>query len=285
MKSIRELQCGTVLGMVISLFFQGVPMADASPVRVDDSDSLIATISAGKTKVVDLTQTLSDKTPTYEGKPDFKYETLTTVEKEGYATGAFHTHEHCGTHIDAPSHFVSGKRTIDRLEPANLILPAVVIDVRFEVNKDPDYTLTLDRVKAWEKSGYIPTGSAVLLLTGWSKRYQDASHYRNADTKGAMHFPGFSLEAAKYLVENHRVKALGIDTLSADCGTSEDFLVHSYALKQDLFLIENLTNLDALPARGALLFCGPLKIEGGTGSPARVMAIVPLAQINSVNKK
>lgn len=259
-------------------------MTDARTSKMENTSALLAAVSGGKTKVIDLTQPLSAKTPTYEGKSDFTYEPLTTVEKDGYATGAFHMHEHCGTHIDAPTHFISGKRTIDKLEPDNLILPAVVIDVRNEVNKDPDYLLTIEKVKDWEKGGFVPNGAAVLLLTGWSKRFNDAHQYRNPDSKGTMHFPGFSVEAAKYLVEHHKIRALGIDTLSADCGTSEDFLVHSYALKQDLYLIENLTNLDLLPARGALLFCGPLKIEGGTGSPARVMAVIQPEIANSIDK-
>ncbi len=280
MKSANRIQLCTVFGVLISLSLLGVPLADASTIRTDDAAGLAAIISGGKTKVIDLTQPLSGKTPTYDGKSDFKYETLTTIDKDGYATGAFNMHEHCGTHVDAPSHFINGKRTVDKLEPGNLVLPVVVIDVRNEVNKDPDYTLTLDKVKAWEHGGFIPNGSAVLLSTGWGKRCNDANQYRNADSKGAMHFPGFSIEAAKYLVENHKVKALGIDTLSADVGTSEDFLVHSYALKQDLYLIEGLINLDLLPARGSVLFCGPLKIEGGTGSPARVMAVVQLATNN-----
>jgi kynurenine formamidase len=114
-----------------------------------------------------------------------------------------------------------------------------------------------------------------LLLTGWSKLYFKKEQYRNADSKGIMHFPGFSLEAAKYLVDKNKIAALGIDTLSIDNGPSEEFAVHKWILSKGLFMVENLTNLNQLPNNGALVIFAPLKIEGGTGSPARVLAIVP----------
>lgn len=226
-------------------------------------------------RVIDLTHPINTNTPTYEAEHDsYHYDKLTTVEKDGYMTGAIKIPEHFGTHIDAPAHFVSGGATIDQLRPERLILPAVVIDVRKEVAENPDYELTVKRIDDWEIQGRIPPGAAVLLLTGWDKHYANESGYRNPDENKQMHFPGFSAEAAKYLLESRSVTALGIDTLSIDPGKTEVFPVHKFALSHDSYLIENLTNLDKLPPRGILIFCGPLAIQGGSGSPARVLAIV-----------
>jgi kynurenine formamidase len=225
--------------------------------------------------VIDLTHTISTKTPSWEGDTgEYRYEKLTSVGKDGYFTGAFRIPEHFGTHMDAPAHFAEGETTIDKLPPEKLILPAVVIDVRKEVADNPDYELTPQKIDDWEDRGRITPGCAVLLLTGWGKRFSDANAYRNPDATKRMHFPGFSSAAAKYLIEERRVAALGIDTLSIDPGRSEAFPVHKLALGHDLYLIENLKNLELLPPRGILLFCGPLPIQGGSGSPARVLAIV-----------
>jgi len=225
--------------------------------------------------VVDLTHVINTNTPTWEGdQGEYRYEKLTSIAKDGYFSGAFRIPEHFGTHIDAPAHFIEGGPTIEKLSPEHLILPAVVIDVRKEVAENPDYELSVEKITDWERRGKITPGCAVLLLTGWGKRYNDVDSYRNPDNRKHMHFPGYSAEAAKYLVQERGVAGLGIDTLSIDPGQSETFPVHKEALGHDLFLIENLTNLDLLPSRGILLFCGALPIQGGSGCPARVLAIV-----------
>ncbi|HEY7545578.1 MAG TPA: cyclase family protein, partial [Blastocatellia bacterium] len=161
------------------------------------------------------------------------------------------------------------------IEVKKLIAPAVVIDVRSKVNADPDYQLTVADIKAWERGGPITDGAAVLLLTGWSARWDDAEKYRNPDSSGTLHFPGFSVAAIDYLLKNTRIVALGIDTLSIDYGPSKNFAGHRLSHSRGLYHIENLTNLDRLPARGAVVFVAPLAIEGGSGSPARVLAIAP----------
>lgn len=227
-------------------------------------------------KIVDLTQTLAKGIPTYQGDSEaFKYTTISTIAKGGYAIGSFQMPEHCGTHIDAPCHFSEGGVSIDELPAKDLVVPCVVINVQDEVNKDPDYCLTLDKIKAFEKENPIPANGAVLLLTGWSKRWSNPETYRNADASGTMHFPGFSKEAADYLTDKKHATYLGIDTLSLDPGNSKEHPVHHSILAKGAYLIENLTALEQLPAKGALLFCGPLKIKGGTGSPARVVAVLP----------
>jgi kynurenine formamidase/mono/diheme cytochrome c family protein len=239
-------------------------------------EGLLERALKGQAQVIDLTQPLSTKTPTYGGERDsFRYEKLGDIKKDGYAAGAFRVPEHFGTHVDAPGHFIVSKETIERLKVKKFIAPAVVLDIRSKVNVNPDYQLTAEEIAEFERGGAIPDGAAVLLLTGWDNRYPDADKYRNADAQGVMHFPGFSEGAIQYLLRNPKVVALGIDTLSIDYGPSKDFIGHKISHGSGLYHIENLTNLDKLPARGAVIFVGALPIEGGSGSPARVLAIAP----------
>lgn len=239
-------------------------------------NAVIDALTQGKLRIVDLTHAINEHIPAFDSEPGaFVYERLCSVERDGCFAGAFRIEEHFGTHMDAPAHFVQGAATIDKIAADRLVLPAVVIDARREVEENVDYALTLDKVKAFEKTAAIPAQSAVLLMTGWDKRFRSVNKYRNADKDGCMHFPGYSLEAATYLVEQKQVAAFGIDTLSIDVGPSRDYAVHKRALAGDVYFIENLTNLDLLPPSGALIFCGALAIEGGSGSPARVLAVVP----------
>ncbi|MBY0357880.1 MAG: cyclase family protein [Candidatus Obscuribacterales bacterium] len=227
-------------------------------------------------KIVDLTHTISADIPNYRNDRDaFQYTTVATVNKDGYGYGTFQMPEHYGTHIDAPCHFLAGATSIDQLPTANLFVPCVVIDVRKEVERNQDYSLSLEKIKEFEKKGLIPAHSAVLLLTGWSQRWHNPQAYRNADSQGHLHFPGYSHEAAEFLAEKRQAAYLGIDTLSLDPGNTSQFPVHSHILTKGVYLIENLACLDKLPARGAKLFCGALPIKNGTGSPARIVAVLP----------
>ena len=144
----------------------------------------------------------------------------------------------------------------------------------WQVRDNPDYSTVAD-VEDWERRGRIPEGAAVLLLTGWDKHYSDAARYRNPDASGVLHFPGYSEEAIRFLVANRKIVALGIDTLSIDYGPSKDFGGHKISHAAGLYHIENMTNLDKLPARQAVVFVGPLPIDNGSGSPARVLALAP----------
>ena len=183
--------------------------------------------------------------------------------------------EHYGTHLDAPAHFPPGKTTVDQIPVKQLFGPAVVMDVRAESGKDADYLLPAARVAEWEKRhGRIPEGAIVLLRTGWASRWPDAQKYRNQDATGKMHFPGFSVEAAKLLIER-KVSGLGCDTLSIDYGASSDFAVHHVSLGAGLYHLENLTDLSELPETGAFLIVAPIKLEGGSGGAVRVFALLP----------
>jgi kynurenine formamidase/mono/diheme cytochrome c family protein len=240
------------------------------------NEGLLERALKGQAQIIDLTHIINDKTPTFGGERDaFRYEKLSDIKKDGYASGAFRVPEHFGTHIDAPGHFIVWKETIERVKAKKLIAPAVVIDIRKKVESNPDYQLTAADIQEFEKGGAIPEGAAILLLTGWDSRYNEPEKYRNPDAAGVLHFPGFSEEAIQYLLRNPKIVALGIDTLSIDYGPSKNFQGHRIALGSGLYHLENLTNLDKLPGRGAVIFVGALPIEGGSGSPARVIALAP----------
>ncbi|HEY9233370.1 MAG TPA: cyclase family protein [Blastocatellia bacterium] len=239
-------------------------------------EGLLERAFSGKARVIELSHDLSSQTPTFGGERDaFRYERLSEVDRDGYASGAVRLPEHFGTHVDSPGHFIKGAATIDRIDVRRFIAPAAVIDIRKQVQQNPDYRLAVADIRDWERAGRIPAGAAVLLLTGWDARYGDWQQYRNPDKDGVLHFPGYSEEAIKYLTGSRQIVALGIDTLSIDYGPSKDFAGHKLSHAAGLYHIENLTHLDQLPARGAAIFVGPLAISGGSGSPARVLAIVP----------
>src|SRR5258708_29163056 len=170
--------------------------------------------------------------------------------------------------------FPPGMKTIDKIPAEKFFAPAVVVDVRKEAERDPDYQLTVKRVEAWEeKHGKIPVGAMVLLRTGWAARWPDVVRYRNQDANGKMHFPGYSVEAAKLLLER-KISGLGCDTLSIDPGNSPDFPVHHLVLGAGVYQLENLADLKDLPESWAMLIAAPIKLEGGSGGAVRVFALV-----------
>jgi kynurenine formamidase len=232
--------------------------------------------AAGVT-VVDLTHLLSEKSPNWEGteKSPFEAKQLGRIDKDGYFSRYISLPEHFSTHIDAPAHFAAGAWTVDQIPVSHLVAPLVVIDVRAQVAKDVDYRVTPADVAAWEKAhGRIPAGAVVMAFTGWDSRWNSMKEYRNADAKGAMHFPGFALETAKLLVSERHVVGLGIDTLSIDYGPSPDYPAHQFTLAQNVYQLENVTNLGAVPPVGATLVVGAAKLEGGSGGPVRLLALV-----------
>jgi kynurenine formamidase len=239
-------------------------------------DSILEGIPAGKTRVLDLSYAINDKLVPWPGDAKvFEAKVNATIEKNGYFTRSFWMLEHYGTHLDAPAHFPPGKTTVDQIPVKQLFGPAAVIDVRAESARDADYLLPVARIADWEqRHGRIPEGAIVLLRTGWASRWPDVQKYRNQDATGKMHFPGFSTEAAKLLIER-KVSGLGCDTLSIDYGASSDFAVHHMALGAGLYHLENLSDMSELPEAGAFLIVAPIKLEGGSGGAVRVFAILP----------
>lgn len=233
-------------------------------------------------RIVDLTHAFNAKTLYWPTSPStFSLERLASGQTEGgyfYSANSLCTPEHGGTHLDAPRHFSAKGRSTEQIPLDQLIGPAVVIDVSEQARQNRDYRLSREDVLAFEKQhGKIAPQTIVLLRTGWSRHWPDAKAYLGDNTPGdasKLSFPSFGEEAAKVLVEERDVAALGVDTASIDYGRSTDFRVHRIAAARNVPGLENLTNLDQLPARGAIVIALPMKIEGGSGGPLRAVALV-----------
>jgi kynurenine formamidase len=240
---------------------------------------LIRGIQDGKVKVVDLTHTLAKDSPYWpEGTPGTPFHTsvAATYGRDGYFGRNFSMPEHFGTHMDAPLHFDPGGASVDQIPVQKFLAPAVVIDVSSAAKSNADYRVTVQDIKSWTKvHGKIPSGAVVFFRTGWASWWPSQKRYMNADGRGVLHFPGLSLEAARYLLGHAHPVGIGIDTGSIDYGASAQFTVHHLTLSAGLYHLENVANLDELPATGAVVIALPLKIGGGSGAPARVVALVP----------
>jgi kynurenine formamidase len=201
-------------------------------------------------------------------------ETVGEIEVEGWFARTLRTPEHAGTHMDAPAHFDPGGRTVDGFRGGELVVEAAVIDAREACERNPDHALEATEIEAFEAAhGRLPELGAVLLCTGWSRHRNDPAAMLGADHGGGMRFPGFAQSAAELMVERG-VAGIGTDTLSVDPGAASAFPVHHTTLPADLWHLEGLINLDRLPARGATIVIGVLPLAGGSGAPARVLALL-----------
>jgi len=233
-------------------------------------------------KVVDLSHTFGPETiywPTAEGFTMERVAYGMTPAGYWYAANNICMAEHGGTHMDAPIHFAEGQDTADAVSLRSCIGPAVVIDVRARAAADRDYRLAVEDIAAWEKqNGRVPAGAVVVMFSGWGAYWTDKLHYLGTDKHGDvanLHFPGFSKEAAEFLVAQRDIAAVAVDTASMDYGQSTDFLVHRVINGANKPGFENLANVDRLPPAGATLVALPMKIGGGSGGPARIIAILP----------
>ena len=234
------------------------------------------------TKWVDLTHSFGQDTIYWPTNKRFQWEkTAWGTTKAGfwYASANYAASEHGGTHLDAPIHFAEGRRTLDQIPLKQLIGPGVVIDVRTQCDSNPDHALTVQDILAWESlHGPIRAGSLVFMRSGWETRWPDPRRYLGSatpDDPATLHFPGFSQEAAEFLVSERQVKGVGIDTASIDPGQSVHFPAHRVFSEAEIYALENVAALDQLPPRGGTIFALPMKIEGGTGGPVRLIAQVP----------
>jgi kynurenine formamidase len=215
--------------------------------------------------VQDLTHPINQNVPNYLPTEESPYcsKVVATTEKDGYFARDFSLPEHFGTHIDAPAHFAHGLWTVDEIPLDRLIARLVILDVGESVKRNSDYQVTVEDILHWERAwGEIPSSALVMAYTGWESRWNSPQSYRNADANGVLHFPGYSAEAAQYLVEKRSSVGLGIDTLSVDYGPSRDLPVHQYTLPQSLYHLENVANLDCAPASGAIVVVAFIKLEG-----------------------
>jgi kynurenine formamidase len=238
----------------------------------------LADLAAGRLEIVDLAWPINAQSAFWPGdnyRP-FELHTLATLEKDGVLSKAFSMPEHLGTHLDAPNHFEKSQPSVDQIAAGQLFSPGVLVDVSAKVALDPDYLVSLDDLREFEEvHGPIPSGSVVLAYTGWSKFWGTPDRYKNQDVMSRLHFPGFSAEAAAWLVQERQARGLGLDTLSVDYGLSRDFAVHHVLGKAGRYGLENLANLDKLPPRDFYVFVAPIKIETGSGGPVRVFAVWP----------
>lgn len=235
---------------------------------------------------IDLSHDFSDETVYWVTAESFKRTTVAEgMTDKGFYYSAYNysAAEHGGTHIDAPVHFAEGRRTVTDLPLDALIAPAVKIEVSEKALANRDYLVTVDDIVNWETTnGEIPSGSIVLIQTGFSKHWPDKKNYLGTDQKGDaavkdLHFPGLSERAAAWLV-NRKIKAVGIDTASIDYGQSTTFDSHIALMTNNIPAFENVGNLDKLPAKGFHIFALPMKIKGGSGAPLRIVAFVPSAK-------
>lgn len=250
---------------------------------------LISGLASNSIRAIDLTNTLSTDFPVivlpseFGQCEPFRMETVSRYDGNGPAWywNNISMNEHTGTHFDAPAHWITGKDipdgTVDKVAPADFIHPAVVIDISREADADADFILTRAFLEDWEKqNGTIPPRHWVLLRTDWSKRVGTLS-YLNLHDDGA-HSPGPDADAMRFLVHDRDCVGLGVETVGTDAGQASNFdeplPAHSILHGNGRFGLQCLTNIDQLPVTGAVIVAMPLKIEGGSGSPLRVIALV-----------
>ncbi|WP_158880483.1 cyclase family protein [Amycolatopsis anabasis] len=245
---------------------------------------LLAALGSGRIEVVDLTSPLTAETPIlrlpepFANTTPFRLLELSRYDERGPAWywNDIHTGEHTGTHFDAPVHWVTGRdgEDVSQVAPGKLVAPAVVLDFAEAAGADPDFLLEIEHVRAWEdEHGPLPEGAWLLYRTGWDARGGDQEEFLNDG-----HSPGVSAECARWLAEEKPILGLGVETVGTDAGAAPGFEpafpCHSYFLGAGKYGLTQLRNLAALPVTGAVLVTTPLPIVGGSGSPARVLALV-----------
>ena len=252
---------------------------------------LLTALGSGAVEIVDLTAPLSPATPVLQLPPPFantiplRLEPVSAFDDAGPAWrwNNIHTGEHTGTHLDAPAHWITARdgETVDRIPPARLIGPAVVVDVSEDVAGNPDFLLEPEHLIAWEaEHDRLPDDGWLLLRTGWSARGEDAAAFLNADEAGP-HTPGPSADLARWLAGERALAGFGVETVGIDAGAAggfePPFPAHNLLLAAGTYGLTQLRNLDRLPVTGAVLVVSPLPIVGGTGSPSRVFALTDTA--------
>jgi len=234
-------------------------------------------------KLIDLTYSFSSETIYWPNAEGFKLRVdAAGINEKGYfySANTYSGGEHGGTHFDAPLHFAQGGPSVDQIPVERLIAPGVVVDVREKAAKDPDYLVSVADFQKWEKAnGRIPDGCILLVRTGWGKFYPDRKKYLGTDRRGEqavaeLHFPGIDPAAATWIAANRKISVLGLDTASIDRGQSQLFETHRILFKAGICALENVANLDQLPEKGFDIIALPMKIQGGSGAPVRIVAVL-----------
>ena len=245
------------------------------------AESQQASTAIDSSKLVDLTYAFDENTVYWPNAQPFHWEKSSWGKTAGgyfYAAGRYAASEHGGTHLDAPIHFAEGKQTIDDVPLHRLVAPAVVIDISQACDGDADNLLKPQDVTNFEKTnGRIAPGTIVLVRTGWGRFWPDKKRYLGSNVPGDtanLHFPGIGRPAAE-LLASRKIAAVGIDTASMDHGPSKDFIAHRIFSEANIYGLENVANLDKVPVRGATIIALPMKINGGSGGPVRILALLP----------
>lgn len=230
-------------------------------------------------RYTDLTHAFMPGQPHFPAFPDEAREALFTVAEHGFEVIRYSHVGQWGTHVDAPSHFIAGGRSVDEIPVTEMLLPLVVLDISACVAADPDTTPALADVEGWEeRHGRIPEGAFVALRTDWSKRWPDPVAIANKDAAGVAHYPGWSREVLELLIEGRKVRAVGHEATDTDRGLSTskgDYGLEAYVFSQNRWQVELMANLDRVPEAGALLWASWPKPLKGSGFPARLVAIHP----------
>jgi kynurenine formamidase len=234
--------------------------------------------------IVDLTHPFDEQTIYWPTGERFAYQADTVGVQPGgyyYEAGSFCAAEHGGTHLDAPIHFAAHRWTADAIPLERMIGAAILVDVARNAAAHRDYLVSAADLRAWESAhGRIPDGAIVLLRTGHGAHWSDPERYLGTAERGAaaakkLHFPGLDPDAARWLVAERRIHAIGLDTPSIDAGPSSDFLAHRILLDANIPVFENVAGLEQLPATGFTVIALPMKIGAGSGGPLRIVALVP----------
>ena len=254
---------------------------EPSPSSTEQESSALTLPS---TNFVDLSHPFNEETIYWPTSDGFRREVTDEGQTEGgyfYASGIFTSSEHGGTHIDAPVHFFEGGHTVEEIPLERLMGPAVVVDVSEHVQANADYQISVEDLEQWEIDNRpFPDGAIILFRTGFGAYWPDRMRYMGTDERGAqavarLHFPGLSSSAAQWLIENRNVSAVGIDTPSIDYGQSQLFETHRALFEKNIPALENVANLDQVPLVGSVVVALPMKIEGGSGGPVRIVAFIP----------
>ncbi len=263
-RNFLKLATGTVVGAALSSTALFTAPVQAQPRSISFRN------------ILDLTHVLHERFPSFNPDefPRLSRKPFVTIEKNGFYGNIVSYWEHTGTHMDAPQHFAPGKWFVHQIPVNRLIGPAVVMHIHERAVTNNDAQLTLNDVKAWEdKYGRIPDGAAVFMHSGWESRVNDEYSFRNPDSTGTMHFPGFHPEVGEMLVKDRNIVGIGVDTLSLDYGKSTDFKTHVTVLGANKWGLENVANLAKIPPNGATVFVGAPKLSSGSGGPLRVIAV------------
>lgn len=230
----------------------------------------------GFSRVVFCSHVLGPGTPVFPGDPPVELTAAASVDRDGYYLQRLACGEQSGTHWAAPSHFSPGEPAADQLRPADFFFAAIVLDHRPEATADPDFAVSPADVRRWEsRYGEIPKRAAVLLLSGQDRHWHDPAAYLGTDADGGLHYPGFSAEAARWLIERREIGALGTDTMGIDPGADTEFAANRSLLHSHRLHLENLCGLAELPPAGGWIIVGGVRTLAGSGSPATVFGLIP----------